>query len=65
MRVTATQGFGDVCWILGGLVVDSGSGGLFAGKENILNLPGKCKPEEELGRRVATSSDVGACSAPV
>lgn len=41
MQVTATHGVGDVCWILEGLVVDSGSGGVFAGKENILNLPGK------------------------
>lgn len=45
--------------------MDSGSGEVFAAKENLLNLPGKCKPEDEFGRRVVTSSDVGACSAPV
>jgi len=49
------QGAGEVCWILEGLVVDSGSGGVFAGKKNLLNLPGKCKPEDESGWCVVTS----------
>lgn len=46
-------------------MVDLGSGGVFAGKENSLNLLGKCKPEDEFGRCVVTSSEVGAHGAPV
>lgn len=58
-------GVGDICWILESLVVSSGSGGVFAGQENILDLRGKCKPEDKFGKRVMTLCDVGACSAPV
>lgn len=43
-------------------MVDLGFGWVFAGKENILNLPGKCKPEDEFGKYVVTSGD-SACSA--
>lgn len=47
-RVTATEGVGDVCWIFGE-VIGGLSGGVFAGKENAQNFPGKCKPDDEFG----------------
>lgn len=40
--------------------MDLGSGGVIAGKENSLNLPGKCKPEDEFGICVVTLSEVAA-----
>lgn len=55
-------GVGDICWIL---EVTSGSGAVLAGKENILDLPGKCKPEDKFGKHFMTLCDVGACSAPL
>lgn len=55
-------GVGDICWIL---EVSSGSGGIFTGKENILDLSGKCKSEDKFGKHFMTSCDAGACRAPV
>lgn len=55
-------GEGDISWIL---EVSTGSGRIFAGKENILGLPGKCRPEDKFGKHFVTLCDVGACSAPV
>lgn len=55
---TATEGVGDVCWILE--VADSGSGGAFAGKEDILSLPDKCKAEEGVWRCFVAPNDTDA-----
>lgn len=46
-------------------MVSLGSRGVFSGKENILDLPGKCKPEDKFGKHVMTLCDVGACGVPV